>query len=198
MIHVERGHKVLALGWFDTGKTTAMGVLGKAFPRGLAFDPTGKVAEVPGWTACRLQDLPAALTTGTHIAVEAEPSEAAVNAFCDIAAQLPGWFVFVDEIGEIVTPSKASIPAGLRRLWGRGHKHGIVVAVAAHRMTEIPAIFRGAQHLFQFRTDVPVDLDVLAGLLGREWADQLVALPPYHSLYKRTNEPPRILAPFPL
>lgn len=176
-IQIQAGEKIIAVGGFGTGKTTAFVHLLELHPYALVFDPLGEIdpglprAEqkptmTPGrWeTVQRLEDL--AQTRKTHVSVCLPHQD--LDEFCQVALDnlRSGLAVGIMEIGDSLPgTSPASLPQPVSTLWRTAHKKDTTVLPEAHRTNELPKITRRADKCMAYQLPKD-DADDLATLYG--------------------------------
>lgn len=174
---IQVGDKVLALGDFGEGKTTALVYIVEHYPEVLAFDPEGELDpdlpkddRIPTLTPERWDSV-TRLADLDHVeapCVSVQLPYDQLDPFCERAHQLarPGLLVLILEIGTAIPgTSPGSVPQNVDRAWRTLHKNQTTLVTEGHRVEELPKILRRSDHTLVWR--LPPDEAVSAAKFTR-------------------------------
>lgn len=101
------------------------------------------------------------------------------DRFCEYALTLSNTMVFVDEPAMV-----EDIPQSFWDLHRLGHKRGLGLIIATHRLADLEAVAQQVDHLFVFRIPIVYDIWTLKSVLGDAGASWVANAPPRVFWYK--------------
>jgi hypothetical protein len=186
------GQKILIIGDYQTGKTTAAKHILKSVPRRLIWDPTFAFGD----RQRRLEDAQRYFDEYGKCTYQPGRGDLAkkFEDFCEFSLQQRNALVFIDEPSMIGDAKKlARLLQDLHRL---GHKNGIGVAIASHSVWDIPHVMQQYHHLLCFRVSRIVDLNALRQLVSERGVEWIRHAPDYWFWYAN-NQSQGIMRPIP-
>lgn len=178
----------LYLGRGGSGKSSLVRHHASAYPRVVLFDPNGEDEAAAGAIVCeRLSDLTGALLDAAPsspvwicwrgVARDPEAFEAANRVLWAAGDLVAVW----DEADQFIGSHR--LPPEAYRLWNMGRHRGLRIWACSRRPQRISRdmtanLYRAAI----FRMSEPRDLAFVSDFAGREAAEKVAVLPPYHAL----------------
>lgn len=189
-LQVSSRDKVLIIGDYETGKTTLLKWLLAQVGSYGVYDPTWVMDDLPGSLVEQVPPTVRSLAplSPSRPRVVWEPYETTQDddetfaAYC--RAMLRSWNApaAIDEPALMMRPQ--NVPQDFAKLHRLGHKHGVGVWLAFHRIHgDLPALTRIFKHIFIFRISVDNDLAAIAGMAGSKAAAWAATAPDYHFWY---------------
>lgn len=178
------GSNAVIFGRKGSGKTTLARRLLAHHSRTLIVDPLREYGEVAVQVASP-PDLAEYVVSQARwrVAYHNEEMNREFEGLCRVAMALGNCLFLIEEADWFCDPT--SIPEELERLVKYGRHHDIITLVISRRPSEVHRLLTSqAYAIYCFTTQEPRDLEYLGRLVGREFADGLGDLPPYHYRYQ--------------
>ena len=112
--------------------------------------------------------------------------KATFDRFCRIAWALPGWWIVVEELSRVTTPSYA--PPAWRNLSTAGRHQGLTIIGTAQRPAQVDKDFFGnCSEVRSYCVGYQNDAQTMANVMFIK-ATEILALPKFHYLHRYADD----------